>query len=85
LGIICAECQATARKRERPVLKLGEYADEQSYDYLCSPCCDKQDAASSTLTEGALKIIGEAILRKEWLDDIVAKLEEAIDKAREAL
>jgi hypothetical protein len=85
VGLICEECQATARKRTVPFFSdwrqglSGE--NPQRYDYLCSPCCAKQDAAQTEL----LHAMDTSAMQGEWLDDIVAKSEEAIEKAKESL
>jgi hypothetical protein len=47
LGIICAECLETARKRDikRPMFDGKRNAQIPTTDYLCAPCCAKQDTA----------------------------------------
>jgi hypothetical protein len=85
VGLICEECQATARKRDikRQMFDGKRNAQIPTTDYLCSPCFAKQDAATVELM---YKIDPEDLLTPSiWLDDIVAKLEEAVEKAKESL
>jgi hypothetical protein len=66
-----------ARKRDvgSPLI-TNEYSD-----YLCAACCAKQDAAQTEL----LHAMDTSAIQGEWLDDIVAKLETALEKAKESL
>jgi hypothetical protein len=100
LGIICEECLETARKRDikRPMFDGKRNAQIPTTDYLCAPCCAKQDAARRTLDESLadqLRVVrfihaqsNETIPTwpaSEWLDDIVDQLEAALQKAKESL
>jgi hypothetical protein len=76
---ICEECQEKARRRV--VGWTGDRMDMPHNDYLCNPCCAKQDAAQTEL----LHAMDTAAIRGEWLDDIVENLEAEIEKAKEAL
>jgi hypothetical protein len=83
-GLICLECQETARKREIHPLELC--GNRTRTEFLCAGCCAKQDAAANKL-EASINEITPLPLRppKFWLDDILEKLEAATEKAREAL
>lgn len=100
LGIICVECQKTARKRQvgcqcvaPQSCKFCEFYKStggKTLDYLCAPCCAKQDSAQKMLVLeiGAMWSKIPAIHTSSdaiWLDDIVDKLEAALEKAKEAL
>jgi hypothetical protein len=81
LGLICEECQATARKRD-----VDTTGPTRAVGYLCAPCCAKQDAAQKTLHLRISTLDDGGIFRSDaWLDDIVAKLDEALERAKEAL
>jgi hypothetical protein len=63
-------------------------------DYLCAPCCAKQDAARKVLfleitDHTCFGLFGEESdldwPETMWLDDIVANLKAAVEKAEKAL
>jgi hypothetical protein len=104
VGRICAECQATARKRDNREVCSCPYPDfweghrhcrncgkprrgeSDAYDYLCAPCCARQDEAAQKLHE-AMRIPASQLLYPEkfWLDEILEALDSATGKARDAL
>lgn len=63
VGRICAECQATARKRRNNV--DGALHDARNrfefipelWDFLCAPCCAGQDAAALKLQSDLREVI----------------------------
>lgn len=85
-GAICWTCQETARKRkhttgpESPARVVDGL--DFVWEYLCNPCRDKQDAAKRLLIGLA---IGMDWVHHTWLDELVDRLESAIEKAKEAL
>jgi hypothetical protein len=87
LGIICEDCLDTARKRDikRPMFDGKRNAQIPTTDYLCAPCCAKQDAARFALAGPALLALDDIGTASVWLDDIVDQLEAALQKAKEAL
>lgn len=56
---ICAECQATARKRGVIIDSLGAaFIDIKArFDYLCAPCCTRQDEAALKLQADLREVI----------------------------
>jgi hypothetical protein len=85
---ICAECKETARRRtitkgwggcpSDPLRKIGEY--------LCAPCCDKQDMAKAIFAQNCAGV--EILLRFHpdmWLDELTEPMGVALEKAMEAL
>jgi hypothetical protein len=81
-GTVCPDCQAHARRRAY----YGSLYQRSGYEYLCNPCCAKQDAAMAPLYD-ALMECADAISREPgpWLLAIVDQLEAALEKAKESL
>jgi hypothetical protein len=94
IGVICLECQTTARKRTVPFFSdwrqrlSGE--NPQRTEYLCATCCTKQDAAKLKLEDEIDDTVTSPYVSfrfspDTWLDEIVDRLETAVEKAKEAL
>jgi hypothetical protein len=60
-------------------------AGRERVDYLCNPCCAKQDAARESLKSFVTTIEFQLRWSELWLDDIVDKLKTAMERAEEAL
>jgi hypothetical protein len=98
LGIICEDCLETARKRDikRPMFDGKRNAQIPTTDYLCIPCCAKQDTARKELGMSITDLmcltlftsgdgLGQYWPSRIWLDEIIDKLETALEKVKEAL
>jgi|HubBroStandDraft_6_1064221.scaffolds.fasta_scaffold542312_2 hypothetical protein len=81
---ICADCLETARKRiaDQDLNDTGHVVTK--YDYLCDPCCVRQDKAKLLLRAHIGRMF-PFVLPGGWLPDIIDQLEAAIEKAKEAL
>jgi hypothetical protein len=78
---ICAECKETARVRIVNFRNMP--GNTQMREYLCAPCCDRQDnsAHEMWLTMRALTDRWDDY----WQDERIENLKAAIEKAEEAL